>query len=150
MKISRDSILGLFFAVTGCVVLGIAVQYPFGTAGRMGPGFFPVIVSGLLVATGIGVLVRSVSGSVEVLSAINWKALIMVPAAIVVFGSAIEPLGFLPAVLLLLVLCAVTSVKFHIEWKSAVGALAFTGLCTVLFIELIGLPIPVLGTWLHQ
>ncbi len=149
MRIGQDSILGLFFAVTGCIALWISVQYPFGTAGRMGPGYFPVIVSSLLVLTGIGVLVRSIAASGDAFPEINWKALIMVPAAVVVFGLAIEPLGFLPAVLLLLVLSAATSIKFKLDWKAAVGALVFAGLCTVLFIQLIGLPIPVLGTWLQ-
>jgi Tripartite tricarboxylate transporter TctB family. len=146
MKIGQDSILGLFFAITGIVALWISIQYPLGTAGRMGPGFFPVGVSGLLVLTGIGVLVRSISSPGELLSAVKWKAVVMVPAAAVAFGLAIEPLGFFFAVLLLLVLCAATSVKFRLEWKSALGALVFATLCTTLFIQLIGLPIPVLGT----
>ncbi len=149
MKIGQDSILGLFFAVTGCVALWIAIRYPLGTAGRMGPGYFPVIISSLLVVTGICVIIRSISASGEGFPAINWKGLTMVPAAVVVFGLAIEPLGFLPAVLLLLVLCAATSVKFRLDWKASAGALAFAGLCTILFVELIGLPMPVLGTWLQ-
>jgi len=149
MKIGQDSILGLFFAVTGCVALWIAIQYPFGTAGRMGPGYFPVIISSLLIVTGICVVIRSISTSGDAFPAINLKALFMVPAAVVVFGLAIEPLGFLPAVLLLLVLSAATSVKFRFDWKASVGALVFSGLCTVLFVKLIGLPIPVLGTWLQ-
>jgi len=149
MKIGQDSILGLFFAITGCIALWIAIQYPFGTAGRMGPGYFPVIISSLLVVTGIGVVIRSISVSGDAFPAINWKALIMVPAAVVVFGLAIEPLGFLPAVLLLLVLSAATSVKFRFDWKASAGALIFAGLCTVLFVKLIGLPMPVLGTWLQ-
>jgi putative tricarboxylic transport membrane protein len=149
MKIGQDSILGLFFAVIGCIALWIAIQYPFGTAGRMGPGYFPVIVSSLLALTGIGVLVRSIYASGDALAAINWKALVLVPAAVVVFGLAVEPLGFLPGVLLLLVLSAATSVKFRLDWKAAAGALVFSGVCTVLFVKLIGLPMPVLGTWLQ-
>jgi putative tricarboxylic transport membrane protein len=149
MKIGQDSVLGLFFAVTGCIAFWIAIQYPFGTAGRMGPGYFPIIISGLLVVTGIGVLIRSISTPGETFPAINWKALLLVPAAVVVFGLTIEPLGFLPAVLLLLVLTAATSVKFRLDLKASAGALVFAGFCTVLFVKLIGLPMPVLGTWLQ-
>ncbi|EUB99754.1 hypothetical protein PMI07_006035 [Rhizobium sp. CF080] len=149
MKIGQDSILGLFFAVIGSIALWIAIQYPFGTAGRMGPGYFPVIISSLLVLTGICVLIRSMSMSGDPFPAIRWKALTLVPAAIVVFGLAVEPLGLLPAVFLLLVLSAATSVKFRLDWKAFAGALIFAGLCAVLFVELIGLPMPVLGTWLQ-
>lgn len=149
MKIRQDSVLGLFFAITGCIALLIALKYPFGTTSRMGPGFFPVVISTLLVATGIGILIRSISASCDPFPAITWKPLVMIPAAIIVFGVAIEPLGFLPAVLLLLVLSAATSVKFRLDWKTSAGALLFAGLCTVLFVELIGLPMPVLGIWLQ-
>jgi putative tricarboxylic transport membrane protein len=149
MKISQDSVLGLFFALTGCIALWIALQYPFGTAGRMGPGYFPVIIAGLLVATGIFVLIRSVAAATDPLPGFRWKPLLMVPAAIFIFGLAIEPLGLLPAVFLLLVVSAMTSVKFRLDWKAFAGALAFSGLCAALFVELIGLPMPVFGAWLQ-
>jgi putative tricarboxylic transport membrane protein len=149
MKIGQDSILGFFFTITGSIALWIAIQYPLGTAGRMGPGYFPVIISGLLVATGIFVMIRSISIQGDALPVVRWKALTLVPAAIVVFGLAIEPLGLLPAVFLLLVLSGATSVKFKLDWRAFAGALVFAGLCAVLFVELIGLPMPVLGTWLQ-
>ncbi|MGW9229790.1 tripartite tricarboxylate transporter TctB family protein [Pseudorhizobium sp. NPDC055634] len=149
MKIGQDSLLGFFFTLTGCVAFAIAIQYPFGTSGRMGPGYFPVIVAGLLVLTGIAVLVRSMSSSGEELQAVRWKPMLLVPGAIVVFALAVEPLGLLVAVVLLLVLSAATSIKFRLDPKALVGSVVFAGVCCILFVQLIGLPMPILGTWLQ-
>lgn len=149
MKIVQDTLLGLFFTLTGGVALSMAWQYPFGTSGRMGPGYFPVIVSGLLVVTGICVIVRSMATSGESFAQIRWKPLLLVPGAVLAFGLAVEPLGLFAAVLLLLVISAVTSSKFRWTWKPLAGALLFAGLCCLLFVRLIGLPMPLFGTWLQ-
>lgn len=149
MKIGQDSILGLFFALTGCAALWIALQYPFGTASRMGPGYFPVVISSLLIVTGVFVLVRSAINTMEPLQGVRWKPLILVPVAVIAFGLAIEPLGLPLAILLLLMLSGVASIKFRLDWKAILGALVFSGLCTTMFVRLIGLPMPVLGTWLQ-
>ncbi|MEN3150068.1 tripartite tricarboxylate transporter TctB family protein [Neorhizobium sp. IRAMC:178] len=149
MKLSQDVLLGLFFVVFGVVSVSIAMSYPFGTSGRMGPGYFPVIISSLLVLTGLLVLFRAQLVQPEMLPAIRWKPLLLVPGAVVVFGLAVETLGLPLAILLLTILSATTSIKFHIGWKAVAGSLAFAALCSVIFIELLGLPIPIVGNWLR-
>ncbi|CDZ26870.1 tripartite tricarboxylate transporter TctB family protein [Neorhizobium galegae] len=149
MKLSQDVLLGLFFVVFGVVSVSVAMSYPFGTSGRMGPGYFPVIISSLLVLTGLLVLFRSQLAQPEILPAIRWKPLLLIPGAVVIFGLAVETLGLPLAVLLLTILTAATSIKFHIGWKTAAGSLAFAALCSVVFIELLGLPIPIVGSWLR-
>ncbi|CAN7705717.1 tripartite tricarboxylate transporter TctB family protein [Neorhizobium sp. LjRoot104] len=148
MKLSQDVLLGLFFVVFGVVSVSIAMSYPFGTSGRMGPGYFPVIISSLLVLTGLLVLFRAQLAQPEMLPAIRWKPLLLVPGAVVIFGLAVETLGLPLAILLLTILSATTSIKFHIGWKAVAGSLAFAALCSVVFIELLGLPIPMVGSWL--
>ncbi|WP_416798663.1 tripartite tricarboxylate transporter TctB family protein [Ciceribacter azotifigens] len=149
MKVVQDTLLGFFFTLTGCVALSMAWQYPFGTSGRMGPGYFPVIVSGLLVVTGIGVIIRSMAASGDTVAQVRWKPLLLVPGSVVVFGLAVEPLGLFAAVLLMLVISAATSSKFRWNWTALAGALLFAGLCCLLFVQLIGLPMPLVGTWLQ-
>ena len=149
MKLSQDVLLGLFFVVFGVVSVSIAMSYPFGTSGRMGPGYFPVIISSLLVLTGLLVLFRAQLVQPEILPAIRWKPLLLVPGAVVIFGLAVETLGLPLAILLLTILSAATSIKFHIGWKAVAGSLAFAALCSVIFIELLGLPIPMVGSWLR-
>lgn len=149
MKLSQDLILGLFFAAVGAISASIAVTYSFGTSSRMGPGYFPLIISSLLTVTGLAVLVRSRLRSSEDLGAIRWKPLLMVSGSIALFGLLVSAIGLPLAVLLLTVLSAATSIKFRIDWKAFAGAIVFAALCSLLFVELLGLPIPLKGSLLE-
>ena len=40
----------------GAAAIFVARNYPFGTALRMGPGYFPVVLGGLLIVFGLAVL----------------------------------------------------------------------------------------------
>jgi len=109
---------------------------------------FPVIISGLLVVTGLLVLFRSRRSRVAI-AAVGWRPVVVVSLAIAMFGLVVEPLGLPIAVFLLTVVSATTSDKFRLEWRALAGALAFAAFCSVLFVQLLGLPVPILGTWLQ-
>jgi putative tricarboxylic transport membrane protein len=71
----------------------ISANYPLGTASRMGPGFFPLIVSALLGGIGAILIVRSFLVETETVGVINLKPLVLVLASTLFFGVAIEDLG---------------------------------------------------------
>lgn len=49
----KDRVLGIFFLMCG-VMFGIAsLGYPLGVAADMGPGYFPFLVSSLLIVAGL-------------------------------------------------------------------------------------------------
>ncbi|MBD0413876.1 tripartite tricarboxylate transporter TctB family protein [Oryzicola mucosus] len=148
MKLSQDILLGLFFTTVGVVAATMAVSYPFGTSSRMGPGYFPIIISSLLIVTGLLILLRSRLTRV-VIPTVGWKPVIAVPLSILVFGLAVEPLGLPIAVFLLTVLSASTSEKFRFDWRAFAGAAAFAAFCSILFVDLLGLPVPIVGNWLQ-
>ena len=50
---NKDLWAGLMLIAIGAAAVLVARNYPFGTALRMGPGFFPVILGGLLVLFGL-------------------------------------------------------------------------------------------------
>lgn len=149
MKLSQDAILGTFFTTIGVVFGLIALNYPFGTAGRMGPGYFPVIVSTLLAVTGIAILMRARLATGEPVRAARWLPLVVVPLAVILFGLLVEKLGMPLAVMMLVVIAATASVKFRLNWMATAGAATFSAVCAIVFVELLGLPIPIIGTWLH-
>lgn len=149
MKTSHDTALGSFFVAIGGVAFLMALDYPFGTTGRMGPGYFPVIVSSMLVLVGVAVLLRGRLAGSPPIGSIRWKPLLIAPAAIALFGLMIEPLGLPLAILLLVIGSATASVKFRLDWKATLGAVAFSALCSAVFIKLLGLPIPLAGSWLR-
>jgi Tripartite tricarboxylate transporter TctB family. len=106
-----------------------------------------VIISGLLTLVGIAILARGVIASSEGIQVTRWLPLLVVPGAIVLFGLLLDGLGLPLAVLVLLLGAATASVRFRFEWKAAAGAVLFAAICGVLFVRMLGLPIPLVGTW---
>jgi hypothetical protein len=66
--------------------VSIASDYGFGTAGRMGPGYFPRLISGLLILVALISLLRSLQRDGDPIGPINWKALLLVTASVCLFG----------------------------------------------------------------
>ena len=50
---NKDVWAGLMLIAIGAAAIFVARSYPFGTALRMGPGFFPVVLGGLLIVFGL-------------------------------------------------------------------------------------------------
>ena len=149
MRISQDTALGGLLSAVGVTAFIIALDYPTGSAGRMGPGYFPLVIASLLTITGAAVLLRGRLGSAEVLHVTRWWPVVAVIASIVAFGLLIERLGLPLAVMVLAIGAATASVRFRLGWKPVAGAALFAALCGVLFVQLLGLPIPIVGTWLQ-
>lgn len=55
---NRDFWAGAMFITGGAAAMIAARSYPFGTTLRMGPGYFPSLLGGILVAFGVYVMVR--------------------------------------------------------------------------------------------
>lgn len=149
MKLTQDAVQGGLFLVIGVTALLMALQYPLGTPGRMGPGFFPITISALLSLTGISILLRSRLGMSETIRLVRWLPLLIVSVAIIAFGFLLDKLGLPLAVLLLCIGAATASVRFELSWKAVAGAAAFSVVCGILFVTLLGLPIPLVGSWLQ-
>lgn len=148
MKANQDATLGIFFAVVGIFAGAIALSYPIGTPSRMGPGFFPVIIAVLLTLTGGAVLLRARRASSLSVESLTWRPVVVVPVMVVLFALLIEPLGLPLAIFVLLVGTAASSVQFEIKWKAAAGAALFSAVCAIVFVKVLGLPIPLAGSWL--
>lgn len=87
---------GILFLGIGLASLTIAMSYQLGSAARMGPGYFPVLVSLLLIVLGGCLLVKSSTQADEGV-ALNLRGSV-VPAArvalsVITFATTIEQLG---------------------------------------------------------
>ena len=147
-RTNKDLWAGLMYIGTGAIGMWIAREYPFGTALRMGPGYFPTVLGGIMVAMGIYVLALGLRKNHEKIEG-NWsiRALIVLPIAMVVFGVLMEEAGFIPAMLALIPISAAAGRDF--KWLEVV--LLTIGLiivCTAGFIYGLGLPYPLIkGLW---
>src|SRR4051812_35594555 len=107
IKNQKDLGAGLLYLVFGAVGFFIALDYGFGQASRMGPGYFPSVLSGLLMLFGAAAIVRSfVSKHPEQVGAFAWKPLFFVCGSTVLFGLLLNGAGLIVALVALSVMSA--------------------------------------------
>lgn len=145
----RDLVGGALVAAIGLGFLALGRGLEFGDTFRMGPGYFPAVLSGLLVALGAALMLQAWrSGHEEgAFSHIPWRGLLLVVGAVAFFGFTIRGLGLAPAVAL--VVLATAQASRYARWlPSLLLALGMAAACSLLFIQALGLPLPIFGPWL--
>ncbi|MHB8908359.1 MAG: tripartite tricarboxylate transporter TctB family protein [Syntrophales bacterium] len=140
---NKDFWAGMMFFGTGAGAMFMARHYPLGTTVRMGPGYFPVALSGMLILFGIYVMIRGLRSNEKIQG--NWsiRALIVLPLSMVVFGVLIELTGFVPALAALVFLSAASGREF--KFVEVLLLTLFLGVLSVaMFIWGLGLPYPLI------
>ena len=144
---TRDAAAGVIFIVFGGLFVLGALGLERGTAFRMGPGFFPLVLAGLLIALGLAVIIKSVGSMSPAMSAVPWRALALVLSAPVIFGLTVRGLGLLPAVAAVVLISAFASQRVSVRLALILMA-GLTGFCVLVFGVGLKLPIPLFGPWL--
>lgn len=135
---------GLVLAVFGAAMLIIGWDYPVGQVNNMGPGFVPMAIGVLICLSAVAILWLDISDtSLEAGASLQWRGLIFVSAAILIFAGLIEIAGLLPSMFL-----AVVVSKLADRRNSPFGILLYAGMATLagwlLFLVVLELPIPAL------
>ena len=154
----EDSVLddlvagGIFVALGLAFAIG-ARSYELGTAFRMGPGYVPFVLGGVLAllgfaVIGVGVVRWRQVGTISTETphgAVPWRAIALLTASIVVFGAGVDPLGLAPALLVTTFLAALAD-RDNSVLASAVIAVGLTAACVLIFVMLLQLRLPLLGS----
>jgi hypothetical protein len=143
LKNNKRFLSGLMFLGIGAVALYMAKDYPMGTALRMGPGYFPIVLGGIIGLFGIYELIIGVLKPDPVQGNWSLRALAILPISAVIFGILMEHAGFIPALIALILVSAWAGDEFKL-WEVVVVAVAMTVACTGLFIYGLGLPYPLI------
>jgi hypothetical protein len=143
---NRDVWAGIMLIVTGVAAVLIARDYSFGTSLRMGPGYFPSVLGGLLTLFGVYLLGSGLRHGTKIEG--NWspRALIVLPVSLVLFGLLMEHAGFVPALMVLIVGSSAAGGEFRLL-ESLVLAVGLTAFAVALFIWGLGLPYPLFAAW---
>jgi len=132
----------------GLAAVLIGRDYSFGTGVRMGPGYFPVVLGGLLTLLGVVAIGRSFLKEGAGVGAIAWKPLLLVVGGTVLFGGLLRGAGLPVALLALILVSAAASRQFRFEWRAALALIALIMFCAVVFEMALGVPLPLVGAWL--
>jgi len=118
-----------------------------GTAFRMGPGYFPLVLSGILIVLGFVVLVQAVRLQGEPVGPIAWRGMAFILPAPVLFGLTVRGLGFVPAVFLTALVACFASRRMR-PGVALILAAGLTLFATLVFSFALGLPFRRFGPWL--
>lgn len=149
IRSQKDFVAGLLFLVVGLGFAYASAHYRLGTPARMGPGFFPLVLASLLALFGGGVMIgaigRSDSDSGR-LRGFNFRSLIAIVLATVVFAWMIRPAGVLVtvAVVAFIASFAATNVRLRVAFANVAIQMV---IAYAVFHYLLGLQIPVLPTF---
>ena len=116
----KDFWAGVLFIVLGGGACLIALGYSFGTAGRMGPGYFPRALGLLLALLGAILVVRSFRLQGEPISFPTFMPLGIVLVSVFIFGVSVNYLGLVASTILMVLVSSTASHEYR--WKESVIA----------------------------
>lgn len=140
---NRDFWAGMMLMGIGAGAIFIARDYPFGSALRMGPGFFPIVLGAMLILFGGGVMVSGLRRREKIRAVFSPRALILLPAVLVLFGILMERAGFIPALAVLIFGSAAAGREFRFG-EVLLLTILLTLLSAVVFIWGLGLSYPLI------
>jgi hypothetical protein len=145
----KDFWTGLIYVAFGAAVMWIAQDYPFGSAGRMGPGYFPTVLAGVQILLGIIALARSFIVPGDSIRSLAWKPLALILGATALFGLLVNTAGLVIALLALVLTSAAASEKFKFDWLALLGLVVLIAFCALVFVKGLGVPMPLFGPLLE-
>lgn len=142
-----DAAAGLFFMLAGGVFGAQSLGLEIGTALRMGPGFFPLVLAVVLILLGLLILASAFRSVGEDIGATAWRGMMFILPAPIFFGLTVRGLGFVPSIFLTTLVAAMASFKMKV-WPAILLAIGVTVFCTLVFSYALGLPFRRFGPWL--
>jgi len=143
LRDNKDFWAGIMLITIGAASIFIARGYPFGSTMRMGPGYFPSMLGGILVLFGIYVMIVGLRKGEKIAVHCSLRALIVPPLSLIAFGVLMTHAGFMPAMAALIFGSASAGREFKVV-EVLLLTVILTGLSVAIFIWGLGLPYPLI------
>jgi putative tricarboxylic transport membrane protein len=141
---NRDFLAGLVFVLIGVLAVAVARDYPMGTAMRMGSGYFPTVLGGILVLLGAWVMARGLRSREPVKGEWGWKPLAFIALAFVLFGLLMPSLGLVPALAAAILASALGGREFRTK-EALVLAAVMSAFTAVVLLVVLKMPYPLVA-----
>ncbi|WP_222262946.1 tripartite tricarboxylate transporter TctB family protein [Modestobacter marinus] len=143
----KDLLAGATFVAFGLAFAITASTYEVGSALRMGPGYFPLVLGALLVLLGILIAVTGfVAGEGGEIGPVPWQAAGLLVVALIFFGFTVRGLGLVPSLLVTVFLSAMAGRHARVV-PAVVTSAALTALSVLIFVIALQLRLPYFGPW---
>ena len=147
LRNNQDFFAGLMFIVIGLAAVVIAHKsYPVGTSLRMGPGYFPTRLGGIMTAFGLYIMVRGLIKGEKVEGVWGIRPLALVTLGIVAFGFLMDRLAMVPALIALFFISAFGGHQFKFK-EVLILAVIMTVASWGIFVYGLGLPYRLFSWW---
>ena len=138
----KDFWAGVMYMAFGATTFGIALGYAAGTAGRMGPGYFPRALGILLMLLGAFLAVRALRIPGPRVRLGSPKPLVIVLGSVVLFGLTIQWVGMAVSTVLLVLVSSAASSEFRLK-EAIVASIAIAAFSVGVFAYGLGVQMPV-------
>jgi hypothetical protein len=142
-----NGLSGAIFIGTGAFFGVQANTLGIGSALQMGSGFFPMLLSVVLIGLGLLLIVRAFRTEGEPIGQFAVRGMLLILPTPIVFGLTVNTLGFMPALFLTCFVACFASIRMNVA-MAVVASAVVTAFSIVVFSYALGLPYPLLGTWL--
>ena len=121
---NKDVLGGALVCALGGTAIASVRSFGIGTLGRMGPGFFPILVGVVMILAGLAILAGGLRalGSAGQITTPDLRAWVMVPLSLIAFIVLGEYGGLLPATFAVVFVAALADRDN--TWRSALAIAA--------------------------
>jgi hypothetical protein len=137
----QDLGAGLLFIAIAAAGVYLGEDLAFGTTRRIGPGFFPVIISWLIFAIGVVVALRGLVFEGPPLERTRVRPVAMVLLSVLAMGLLMNVIGVFPAAMIFVLIAAFARPAPAIV-ETLVFGVVMTAAVVLLFAYGLGKPIP--------
>ena len=115
------------FVVLGVLFMVLSRQYQMGTAAKMGPGYFPTVLGGILTVLGLMIVASAFSKSnpEAQLAKVGWRELFLLLLGVALFAVLLPKLGMVVSIWILIFVSALASHEFSFK-ETFISAIALS------------------------
>jgi len=138
----KDFWAGIIFLLVGIGAAIVARDYPMGTGGRMGAGYFPFVLSSLLAILGALITAISFTKDGPPVDKMAFKPLFFILLGVVIFGLLAKLMGLAISIIALVLVTAYGGHEFKFK-EALIAGVVLAVFSVAVFVYGLKLPFPV-------
>ena len=143
VKSPQDFGAGILFLLIGIAGIYFGQDLAFGSARRMGPGYFPSIISGLIMVIGLLIAAKSLRVDGPAIERIHIRPILMLMIALAVFGFLISKIGVVITSILMIVIAAYARREKVDLVETLIFGVIFAAFVVLVFVYGLRQPMPI-------